>query len=130
MITLLLEGVLPDQAMFVYDVGKEHPGFAIFLLFFILLSTLTVMNMLVGVLVEVVSVVSSAEKELLTVSFVKTKLVKMLEDKQFDQDGNKRINKCEFEALLLNPRAARILQEIGVDVVGLVDFSDHIFEDE
>merc|ERR1719313_2766795 len=99
-------------------------------MFFILLSTLTVMNMLVGVLVEVITVVSAAEKEFLTVSLVKSQLNSLMTTMDAaDVDGNRKIDKGEFEALLTNPRAARILQDIGVDVVGLVDLSDHIFED-
>merc|ERR1719163_2231847 len=53
----------------------------------------------------------------------------MLKDSGIDEDGNKHISQAEFEMLLLNPEAARTIQEIGVDVVGLVDFADHIFQD-
>jgi hypothetical protein len=99
------------------------------MLFFILLSSLTVMNMLVGVLVEVVGVVSAVEKEEMTLSYVKSMLMSMLEDSEVDADENCKISKPEFERLLLKPKAARILQEVGVDVVGLVDFLDFIFKD-
>jgi len=127
--SLLLMGVLPDLAEFVNGVGKEHVAFGILLLFFILLSSLTVMNMLVGVLVEVVSVVSSVEKEQMTVQFVKTMIQSMLENSGLDADHDKHISRPEFESLLLKPEAARIIQEVGVDVVGLVDFADFIFKD-
>merc|ERR1719238_1912611 len=76
--TLLLRGTLPDMADLVEDVGAENPAFTGLMLVFILLSSLTVMNMLVGVLCEVVSVVSSVEKEQMTVQFVKQKLIVML----------------------------------------------------
>merc|ERR550532_246235 len=64
----------------------------------------------------------------MTVQFVKKKLVEMLEDTGIDANGNMHISKAESEALLLNPKAARMVQEVGVDVVGLVDFSDFIFQ--
>merc|ERR1719359_1155504 len=48
MSTLLLRGALPDLADFVERVGGESFLFAILLLIFILLSSLTVLNMLVG----------------------------------------------------------------------------------
>jgi len=127
--TLLLRGTLPDLADFVNDVGSENIMFSVVLLVFILLSSLTVMNMLVGVLVEVVSVVSSVEKETMSVSRVKRVVTSLLQDTGIDQDGNAQISKDEFELLLLDPHAARILQEIDVDVVGLVDYADHIFAD-
>lgn len=129
MSSLLLRGVLPDLYEFVSVCGQEHIAFAILVLFFVLLSSLTVMNMLVGVLVEVVSVVSSVEKEQMTVQFVKTMLLAMLQHSGIDADRNKHISRPEFESLLLKPEAARIIQEVGVDVVGLVDFADFIFKD-
>merc|ERR1719181_595891 len=53
----------------------------------------------------------------------------MIQDSGIDEDDNKCINKSEFETLLLMPEGARIIEEVGVDVVGLVDFADDIFKD-
>merc|ERR1712087_441449 len=50
--------------------------------------------------------------------------------KNLDSNDDQHISKDEFEALLENPEAARALQNIGVDVVGLVDFMDYIFAEE
>jgi hypothetical protein len=127
MATLLLRGTLPDLADFVNDVAREHVLLSILMMFFILFSVLTVMNMLVGVLVEVVSVVSAVEREQMTVQFVRSELLSMLQDSGLDQDGDHQISRTEFESLLTNPSAARIIQEVGVDVVGLVDYCDFIF---
>jgi voltage-gated sodium channel len=126
MVSLLLHLVLPDQASLILEVGEESTILAFLLLIFVLLSTLTILNMLVGVLVEVVSVVSDVEKEQMMVSFVKNELLSLL----VDADEDKQISKAEFENLLMNPKAAKIIQEVGVDVVGLVDFTDHIFANE
>jgi len=125
--SLLLQGTIPDQAAIVEDCGDEHWVFRAFILFYILLASLTVMNMLVGVLCEVVTVVSTVEKETLLVTYVKTQLENMLKTSGIDADADGMIAKKEFEALLENPRAAQALQEVGVDVVGLVDFTDFIF---
>jgi voltage-gated sodium channel len=127
--TLLLVGALPDQADFVEELGEENLLMAFLGLVFILISTLTVLNMLVGVLCEVISVVSAVEKEQLTVQMVKSQLLGIMDNSSFDQDGNKCISKQEFEALLLMPEGARIIEGVGVDVVGLVDFMDDIFKD-
>mmetsp|Transcript_134737 Transcript_134737/g.245849 ORF Transcript_134737/g.245849 Transcript_134737/m.245849 type:complete len:364 (-) Transcript_134737:182-1273(-) len=127
--TLLLEGTLPDLAEFVRAISDEHFMLGIISLLFILLGTLTVMNMLVGVLVEVVSVVSAVEKEELKVNFVKTKLLHMLNISGLDADEDTMISKDEFESLLVNPEAAKTIRDVGVDPVGLVDFVDVIFGD-
>jgi len=102
---------------------------AFFLVVFILISSITVMNLLVGVLVDVIGVVSSVEKEELTVNWVKQTLKEIMSATGFDKDGDNLVSKEEFDALLMNPRAARMVQELDVDVVGLVDFSDYIFQE-
>eukprot|EP00929_Paragymnodinium_shiwhaense_P022405 TRINITY_DN14323_c0_g1_i1.p1 TRINITY_DN14323_c0_g1~~TRINITY_DN14323_c0_g1_i1.p1 ORF type:complete len:807 (-),score=167.33 TRINITY_DN14323_c0_g1_i1:99-2441(-) len=129
MAILLLHGCLgEDLPDVVNDVGRESLFLAAFFMIFVLLASLTVMNMLVGVLVEVVSVVSSVEKEQLVVNFVQTTIRDMLIGLNCDEDNDQLISKDEFHTLLQSPDAARSLQGVGVDVVGLVDFEDLIFQ--
>lgn len=130
MYTLLLRGTLPDLAEFMLEVGQESVGLAIILMLFILLVSLTVMNMLIGVLVDVVGVVSKVENYELQVAFVKQKLLSMLETSGIDEDGNHHISRQEFGLILVKPEAAKILYDLGVDPVGLVDFTEFIFKDE
>jgi len=125
--SLLMEGVIPDEKDLVEGVGDGGWVFKIVILFYILFASLTVLNMLVGVLCEVVSVVSAVEKESLLVNYVKTTLLHMLDAEGIDANGDHLIAKDEFEALLENPAAAKALQDVGVDVIGLVDFTDFIF---
>lgn len=129
MMSLLLECILPDQSQMVRECSRENPLFGIVILLVILLGSLTMLNMLVGVLCEVVSVVSSVEREQLTVNYLKTRLVAMFAE---GGDGRNpdtiRISHDSFESMLLQPEAATIIQNIGVDVIGLVDFADYIFE--
>jgi len=127
MATLLLGGTLPDMESLVNEVGAEHFLYGALLLCFILLASLTVMNMLVGVLVEVVCTVSSVEKEQMEASFLKGHMMNLL--KGLDEDGNVRISRQEFGQLLEKPKAIKALQEVGVDVVGLADLSDFIYKD-
>eukprot|EP00928_Gymnodinium_smaydae_P030063 TRINITY_DN22454_c1_g4_i1.p1 TRINITY_DN22454_c1_g4~~TRINITY_DN22454_c1_g4_i1.p1 ORF type:complete len:653 (+),score=101.20 TRINITY_DN22454_c1_g4_i1:50-1960(+) len=126
MSTLLFRATLPDVADLVETVAASHFVFAAFLSFFILLASLTVLNMLVGVLCEVINVVSAVERERMTVKFVKTKLMMLLQ--KSDKNENHLICRQEFEALLRLPEGAKIIQEVGVDAVGLIDFADQIFE--
>jgi len=131
MSSLLLQGTLPDLAVFVTNVGREHIAIAVMLLLFVLLASLTVMNMLVGVLVEVVSVVSAVEKEELNVAYVKSRLKTISETYgSVDEDGDNCLNAHEFRDLLLVPEAASAIKDVGVDPVGLVDFAEFIFRDE
>lgn len=130
MVTLLLQGVLPDQGTLVTDLGNQHLVFGAVAIVFVLLSSLTIINMLIGVLCEVVGVVSSVEKEQMMLNFVKSKLLSLIGEKDVDKDDNLCISKEEFEKLLLLPEGARVIQEVGVDVVVLVDLLDDIFLDD
>jgi hypothetical protein len=56
--SLLMRGTLPDFADWMDEINLTSAWLGIVYLFFILVSTLTVMNMLIGVLVEVVSSVA------------------------------------------------------------------------
>lgn len=125
--SLLLDGVLPDNAQIVNDLADEEWYYWPIIMFFLLLAALTVMNMLVGVLVEVVGTVAEAEKESMAVTEMRDQLEKVM--KELDGDNTGCISKSEFGKILLNRNAAKLLQEIGVDVVGLVDLADFIFED-
>lgn len=127
--SLLLQGVLPDESYIIEEVGADGWVFKVIILIYIVLAGLCVMNMLVGVLCEVVSVVSAVEKESLLVNYVKGTLQHMLQTSGIDADGDHKIAKHEFEALLDMPGAAKAIQEVGVDVIGLMDFTDFIFKD-
>jgi len=127
--TLLLAGCLLDEIQSVADLlVEEGPLMVFFFIVFVLLSSLMVLNMLIGVLCAVVSAVAAAEKEKALVTYVKTRLISVLES--LDKDGNGTISKHEFEQLLHIPEAVAALDELGVDVPNLVSLSDHLFEGE
>merc|ERR1712107_522891 len=84
--------------------------------------------MLIGVLCEVVSAVAATEKEEMLVTYVNQKLQKVVA--MLDTDGGGTISKTEFMQILENVEAVRCLQDVGVDVIGLVDFADFIFEND
>jgi hypothetical protein len=119
MSTLLLEGVLPDQAKFVRTNGDGGWLTGALSLIFVLMASLLVMNMLIGLLCEVVGVISAVEKEQLLVNHVKQQLQSIL--------GNKEVTREEFVGLLTNSASAKTIQDLGVDVSGLIDYFELIF---
>eukprot|EP00929_Paragymnodinium_shiwhaense_P047573 TRINITY_DN24122_c0_g1_i1.p1 TRINITY_DN24122_c0_g1~~TRINITY_DN24122_c0_g1_i1.p1 ORF type:complete len:695 (+),score=155.49 TRINITY_DN24122_c0_g1_i1:93-2087(+) len=127
--TLLVYGTLMDNiGELVQQLQDADWSFIIVFYMFVLISALTVMNMLIGVLCEVVSAVAAIEKEQLTVIYVKGQVQELLRQGGVDQDGDGMISKVEFAQILENPAAARLLAEVGVDVFGLVELADFIFE--
>lgn len=134
MYTLAMHGVFLEDLIVIMDIMKEESIFLATVFFlFVMIAALTLMNMLIGVLCEVVTAVSSTEKEALEVAFVKAKLQQVLMTSFPGKAGQEAhelsITKEEYEQILENPSAARLLQEVGVDVVGLVDLTDLFFED-
>lgn len=126
---LLLNAALMESLAHLVLPLKEQSIILMLVLYaFIFLSALTVMNMLIGVICEVVSAVAATERETLSLAFVREKMEELLNNCEADQDNDNLISKEEFEQMLMNPKAMRILQDVDVDVVGLVDFKDTIFE--
>jgi len=154
--TLLLSGMLPLYAVLVNDVSKENPLLWFVMMVFILLAAVTVMNMLIGVLVEVVRTVAATEKEGLTVSHVTHQLREVMHqfknpgacktlskkrtremadmenryshgNHENSEEGN--LVRADFEKFLTTVEVALIIQEIGVDVWSLIDMADMIYEE-
>merc|ERR1712032_1704320 len=127
--TLLLDGAFMDglgeRAKQLLEQGLVY----LFLFYlFVLIASLTVLNMLIGVLCEVISAVASTEKERLNIAFAKEKLQEIMVKTGLDQNGDMQISKPEFLSLIENEEAGKVLAEVDVDVVGIVDFADMIFE--
>jgi len=129
--TLLLAGTLLDGT---YDIiqALEEKGimYAVMFYFFILLAYLTVLNMLIGVLCEVVSTVATTERETMAVNYVKDQLQKVMQRGGNQKDGDWHVTKEEFSKLLDVREACAALEEVGVDVCNLVDNIDFIFPEE
>jgi len=127
--TLIIYGVLTHDLVEDYSTDfaeQVSPILAILYCLYILLAALTVMNMLIGVLCEVVSDVAAAEKDKIAVTYAKENLEGIL--KNVDTDGNMLISKKEFKLMLEVPEACVALNELGVDVAGMIEFADVIFE--
>jgi voltage-gated sodium channel len=124
---LLLWGALPDFAQMVENLGQDHWGLAVIHITFVLLSSLTVLNMLVGVLCEVVSTVAIVEREQMAADHVKTHLLHLMRISDLDHDD--MVNRDEFHSLLCEQQTIQILAETGVDIIGLLELSDFFFKD-
>eukprot|EP00747_Dinoflagellata_sp_TGD_P123445 gnl/TRDRNA2_/TRDRNA2_173818_c8_seq1.p1 gnl/TRDRNA2_/TRDRNA2_173818_c8~~gnl/TRDRNA2_/TRDRNA2_173818_c8_seq1.p1 ORF type:complete len:195 (+),score=31.82 gnl/TRDRNA2_/TRDRNA2_173818_c8_seq1:2-586(+) len=72
------------------------------------------MNMLIGVLCEVVSAVSAAEKEEAAINLVKTTILVLL--KQFDEDCSGSISSDELTQVMLDPQAIDVLEHLDIDM--------------
>merc|ERR1712014_118671 len=95
-------------------------------LVFTVLCPLTVMNMLVGVLVEVIRVVASFEQESMDTQYVTDQLTAAF--LSLDDDGDGRVSHSEFCQLMERQVAVQALADVGIDTLVLVDDPDIIFQ--
>eukprot|EP00929_Paragymnodinium_shiwhaense_P053369 TRINITY_DN26706_c0_g1_i3.p1 TRINITY_DN26706_c0_g1~~TRINITY_DN26706_c0_g1_i3.p1 ORF type:complete len:760 (-),score=159.69 TRINITY_DN26706_c0_g1_i3:99-2378(-) len=128
MVTLVVYGVFVDSLATFFLELINYPHLATAFFIFVLIGSLTVLNMLVGVLCEVVSAVAATEQEEMLVMYVNDKLSRVMS--LIDTDGGGSISKKEFMQILENVDAVRSLNDVGVDVFALVDLADYIFEDD
>lgn len=127
MINLLLTGTFLDNVGVTTKKLMAFNGFVCAgFLVYVFLSALTVTNMLIGVLCEVVNGVSVREKEQIAMDLVREKLQDIVAEADADMNG--MISQKEFEHVLRDPKAGPALAAVGVDPLSLVDFADAIFD--
>jgi len=126
--TLFLHGTLLDTVGPVLNgIRSCAPFRALLFVIFIFLSSFTVMNMLIGILCDVVSQVSQSEKEEATLSALKAELLDVLEC--HDVDDDRSIGIAEFELLMRNPEVHRILERFSVNGNDMISLKDVLFEE-
>jgi len=113
---------------FVLLIKDTDPVCFCFTWLYISLAALTVMNMLIGVLCEVISAVAAEEKESMMVDKVNEKFGKIVEELDSNNDGT--LSWDEFQKLLDYPEALRALESVNVEPESMVDMAeDFFFED-
>merc|ERR1712224_798110 len=129
MYTLLMDGTILDGLSHAMDeLGEANQTLAqVLMILFVLASAYTVMNMLIGVLCEVVTQVAEVEKEGHAVKMVKETLLVLL--REMDEDGSGTISKDEIMQMLDNEACLAVLHSLGVDLGCLLEQMDMIFEE-
>jgi len=94
---------------------------------YIALASLTVMNMLIGVLCEVISGVAEEENEEMMVEKVKRKFGDIVQDLDKNNDGT--LSWDEFQKILDHPSALDALESVKVDPESMVDLAEDFFFD-
>lgn len=115
--TLLMDGTFLDSPGIVLSAllfsGKPVCIVCCFVfMLFIILSAINVMNMLIGVLCEVVSAVAQAEKDEAAIKMVKDSI--LLQLKRFD-NGDGMITKDELDKVMNDSTSREVLQQLNVD---------------
>eukprot|EP00928_Gymnodinium_smaydae_P032438 TRINITY_DN23492_c0_g1_i1.p1 TRINITY_DN23492_c0_g1~~TRINITY_DN23492_c0_g1_i1.p1 ORF type:complete len:547 (-),score=105.26 TRINITY_DN23492_c0_g1_i1:50-1690(-) len=123
--TLLGESMIPDNFMMLNALWEEHWYIGLTFFIFLFFSSLTIMNMLIGLICEVLHNASLSQKADVDVEKMTRKLQSIL--KAIDADYNGMISKKEFMNILYSKEAVKLLQQVGVDVHAILEDIDHIF---
>jgi len=124
--TLLLNGVFANTAAFLFNLTDKDIWLWPFIMFFMALVSLTLMYMMVGVLVDVVGVVASTEKEGIAVGHIATQLRQELFKAGYKEDME--ITQQDFHSIMMEKGVLLTAQSAGVDVAVLADMLDLTFE--
>jgi len=130
--TLLMMGVFTEQREFITHMLSG--GFIYYLLTmgYILVGSYTVLNMLIGVICEVISDVANREREEIMIQDLRIKIgtISSLFSGAADADSEEEepmVSRDSFVELMKHEEAAQALNEVGVDVIALVELADFIF---
>lgn len=123
----LLRTVLcgPD-AHFMVTLLDAHWSYYCLFILFLVITVVMIMNMLIGILCDVVAKVADESKEDAfeqEVSFHVNKMATAL-----DTDGSGTLSRAELETIIRDPDLAQGFNSIGVDIIGLADFARFCFE--
>merc|ERR1719380_115905 len=130
MYTLSLAGTMCDDitSVTIIMLDEEHYGmFAAFLLF-VVVSSFTALNMLLGIVCEVIVEVKENEFEKKLIDDVKDKILDTFE--ALDVDGSGKISKTEFAKLTENEEVMEALALMEVNSGHLLSLSDSLFESD
>jgi len=125
---LLINGTFMDAVGDVLNVLKDVSSlYAGIMLAFIFLSNLTMLNMLIGILCEVVSRVTAEEGDSAAKEDLEMKVLDILEC--YDVEDDKHLRRPEFAQMMSNPDMHRILQDQDIDPNDVAKLEDVLFEE-
>eukprot|EP00928_Gymnodinium_smaydae_P079907 TRINITY_DN63738_c0_g1_i1.p1 TRINITY_DN63738_c0_g1~~TRINITY_DN63738_c0_g1_i1.p1 ORF type:complete len:506 (+),score=152.22 TRINITY_DN63738_c0_g1_i1:243-1760(+) len=126
--TLLCSGTLLDDVAGLVVTIREDSIIMLFVFFaYIMLSSFTVLNMLIGILCEVVTTTQAEEGEKQRFKAVREVILEAFT--AIDTDGSLRISANEFATLCKDEAVLETLEkELGIDRASFVEAKELIFE--
>jgi len=127
--TLIIFGTFLDE-LASWIIPVQHQSTPCFILswVYMAIASLTVMNMLIGVLCEVISAVAVEEKESMMCDKVHEKFDEIV--KELDKNGDGSLSWEEFLAMLEIPEALDALESVDVDIETMVDLAEDLFMED
>mmetsp|Transcript_175 Transcript_175/g.718 ORF Transcript_175/g.718 Transcript_175/m.718 type:complete len:645 (-) Transcript_175:71-2005(-) len=130
MLSLLVMGTILDDVTACTDSIRDtgNMGMLILFLVYVLLNSFTMMNMLVGILVEVVGNTAESERMVTMEGAVRDAIMTIFV--QMDADGSGRISRDEFLEMKADPKVMKALQELDIHEKQFDHYVDLLFHPE
>jgi len=126
---LIVYGTFLDALSdFIIPVKEQSTVCFCFTWMYIALAAMTVMNMLIGVLCEVIAAVAETEQESMMVDKVNEKFSDIVATLDEDHDGS--LSWKEFQQIIELPEALSALESMNVDAESMVDMAEDFFFDD
>eukprot|EP00931_Biecheleriopsis_adriatica_P016878 TRINITY_DN12301_c0_g2_i1.p1 TRINITY_DN12301_c0_g2~~TRINITY_DN12301_c0_g2_i1.p1 ORF type:complete len:591 (-),score=102.82 TRINITY_DN12301_c0_g2_i1:218-1795(-) len=122
---LLVQLLTGFDATYMERLYEVHWAYYLLFLAYLFMTSLAMLNMLVGILCDVISKVTDQETDGSALEQLHHEIAEIAE--KLDEDRNGYLSKEEFEGLMQRPEALRSLDNLGVDLVGFVDFVRFVF---
>lgn len=123
---LLLYALVPDLFDFYVEVKQEGALSEILFCLFSFCVIITLLNMLIGLMCEVVHTMSAAERDKQYILRIRDGMLALL--KNGDADSNGKIALAEFISLIQDDRTKVFLASVDIDALALVDYADVLFQ--
>jgi len=124
---LLLQVICGWDVSFLTSVMGQAPFCYAILLTYVMIASLTIMNMLTGVMVDVVATTAEIEEDEQNMKALTQDIADII--CLTDENGDNTVTAEEFGRLLKSPSAVKKLYEGGVNVLALADYADFLFRD-
>jgi voltage-gated sodium channel len=108
--------------------GSNKPSMIIFFILFVLVSSFTMLNMLIGILCEVVCAVGEGQRNKNTEATLKDAIQELFDGIDADQNG--QISRDEFMAMKTDPNVMKALGDLEVKPKHFEMYADLMFKVE
>merc|ERR1740121_289473 len=120
-------GVFTEQSKFITYMLEGGLLYYILVIVYLLVASYTVLNMLIGVMCEVIADVANREREDILIQELRYRIGQFESVFASGTDEETKVTPEALKGLLRRPEACKILNQIGVDVLALVDLENFIF---
>lgn len=125
---LLIMGTILDDVTYCTDTirASENIWMLLFFLLYILFNSFTMLNMLVGILVEVVGATADGEKERFAEEHLQITIKALF--KKLDKDSSGLITRSEFVQMKGSRTVMKALEKLGITDSQFSKYADLLFE--